>query len=56
MDVLLLQMFCESSSLPWVGLLCVIVVFPDHTHLLFDPDFTDLVIWNNLISGSADFV
>ena len=20
---------------PWVGLLCVIVVFPDHTHLLF---------------------
>ena len=22
--------------LPWVGLQCVIVVFPDHTHLLFD--------------------
>ena len=21
----------------WVGLQCVIVVFPDHTHLLFDP-------------------
>ena len=21
--------------MPWVGLLCVIVVFPDHTHLLF---------------------
>ena len=21
---------------PWVGLQCVIVVFPDHTHLLFD--------------------
>ena len=20
---------------PWVGLQCVIVVFPDHTHLLF---------------------
>ena len=22
---------------PWVGLQCVIVVFPDHTHLLLDP-------------------
>ena len=21
--------------MPWVGLQCVIVVFPDHTHLLF---------------------
>ena len=23
-------------KVPWVGLQCVIVVFPDHTHLLFD--------------------
>ena len=23
-------------TVPWVGLQCVIVVFPDHTHLLFD--------------------
>ena len=22
-------------TVPWVGLQCVIVVFPDHTHLLF---------------------
>ena len=22
-------------TVPWVGLRCVIVVFPDHTHLLF---------------------
>ena len=22
-------------TVPWVGLYCVIVVFPDHTHLLF---------------------
>ena len=22
--------------MPWVGLWCVIMVFPDHTHLLFD--------------------
>ena len=24
------------NELPWVGLQCVIVVFPDYTHLLFD--------------------
>ena len=23
-------------KVPWVSLQCVIVVFPDHTHLLFD--------------------
>ena len=23
-------------TVPWVGMQCVIVVFPDHTHLLFD--------------------
>ena len=23
---------------PWVGLQCVIVVFPDHTHFLFETD------------------
>ena len=23
-------------TVPWVGLHCVIVVFPDHTHLLYD--------------------
>ena len=23
-------------TVPWAGLQCVIVVFPDHTHLLFD--------------------
>ena len=22
-------------TVPWIGLLCVTVVFPDHTHLLF---------------------
>ena len=25
-------------TVPWVGLQCVIVVFPDHTHLLFGID------------------
>ena len=24
-------------TVPWVGLQCVIVVFPDHTHLLYQP-------------------
>ena len=35
----------------WVGLQCVIVVFPDHTHLLFDPDQARLnvnLIWENI--------
>ena len=27
-----LWLFC---TVPWVGLQCEIVVFPDHTHLLF---------------------
>ena len=32
-----LQLFLTG---PWVGLLYVIVVFPDHTHLLFGQSFT----------------
>ena len=28
-------MFCDFLRVRWVGLWCVIVVFPDHTHLLF---------------------
>ena len=31
-DVLLQYLFLV---VPWVGLQCVIVVFPDHAHLLF---------------------
>ena len=27
--------YCKSSMMPWVGLRCVIVVFPDQIHLLF---------------------
>ena len=29
-------------KVPWVGLLCVIVVFPYHTHLLFCDIWVDL--------------
>ena len=28
--------YCKCSVVPWVGLQCVIVVFPDQTHLLCD--------------------
>ena len=27
--------FCLLFTVPWVSLLCVIVVFPGHAHLLF---------------------
>ena len=30
--VIILRLFL---TVPWVGLQCVIVVFPDHTHMLF---------------------
>ena len=36
--VLQMSCYCICSvtlMVPWVGLRCVIVVFPDHTHLLF---------------------
>ena len=42
-DLLFLSFGCHVTvyilglflTVPWVGLQCVIVVFPDHTHLLF---------------------
>ena len=30
---------CLFLTVPWVGLQCVIVVFPDHTHLLLRYSF-----------------
>ena len=38
--VFLVSCDCNNVSwlflaVPWVGMQCVIVVFPDHTHLLF---------------------
>ena len=29
------NVLCLFLTVPWIGLQCVIVVFPDHTHLLF---------------------
>ena len=29
------NVMCIFLMVPWVGLQCVIVVFPDHSHLLF---------------------
>ena len=40
--IIVLQMYCYYEFLwlfltvPWVGLQCVIVIFPDHTHEIFD--------------------
>ena len=31
-------------AVPWVGLQCVSVVFPDHVHLLFDPSQCNHII------------
>ena len=33
--ILTLNVLWLFLTVPWVGLQCVIVVFPDHTHLLF---------------------
>ena len=39
--IIVLQMYCYKNvmrlflNVRWVGLQCVIVVLPDHTHLLF---------------------
>ena len=30
-----INVLCLFLTVPWAGLQCVIVVFPDHTHLLF---------------------
>ena len=36
----------------WVGLQCVIVVFPDHTHLLFDSESrTNHLVMLNLVDN-----
>ena len=36
-------MSCDSQcSVPWVGMRCVIVVFPDHTHCFLVCDRTQL--------------
>ena len=38
-------MFCDSSSqCRGVGLQCVIVVFPDHTHLLSDMPMDEAIL------------
>ena len=33
---------------PWVGLQCVVVVFPDHTHFSNPKKFTHIIIFLNL--------
>ena len=38
-------------TVPWVGLQCVILVFLDHTHLLFNGNWSDEIYKINLKSG-----
>ena len=33
--------------MPWIGLQCVIVLFPGHTHLLFNVDFVLVLTGDN---------
>ena len=41
----ILNFMCLFLTVPWIGLQCVIVVFPGHTHLLIDEDkFTYFVL------------
>ena len=43
-------------TVPWVGLHCVIVVFPDHTHLIFAISEWCYNEWNNVIFSNNFFV
>ena len=36
------SVLCIFSTVPWVGLQCVIVVFPGHIQLIFSFDFAQL--------------
>ena len=42
---------------PWVGLQCVIVAFPAHTHLLFGllQKFTSAVVMHNFLKIGSGF-
>ena len=42
------NVLCLFLTVPWVCLQCVIVVFPDHTHLLF---YAQTVCFENLLSS-----
>ena len=40
-------------TVPWVGLQCVIVVFPDHTRLRFDLAFLYILDWMSTVENIA---
>ena len=42
--------------MPWVGLQCVIVVFPNHTHLLFDYKIVKLNVNVFIYSAEEPFL
>ena len=52
------SVICFFLTVPWVGLQCVLVTVPGHTHLLFDKTFTmkpitiltsDAILWMVLL-------
>ena len=45
---------CFSLTVPWVGLQCVLVAIPGHTHLLFDKTFTIKSI--TILTSDDDFI
>ena len=56
-DLLLLSYRCLVTvnalrlflTVPWVGLHCLIVVFPDHTHLLLDRCMGRFINWFSVV-------
>ena len=50
--VLRMSCYCKCYvaflTVPWVGLQCVIVIFPDHTHLLFKRQCNHLCIYRDI--------
>ena len=42
-------------TMPWVGLQCLIVVFPDHTHLLLDLSITNGIVSFKIYDKRDDF-
>ena len=66
--IVTLNILWLSLTVPWVGLQFVIVIFPDHTHLLLEPQISHFVnfasceelepmrhFWQNLWSISISF-
>ena len=47
--IVTIYVMCLFLMLPWDALQCVIVVFPDHTHLLLDVTIPSIPIYTNML-------